>query len=248
MSPQRSSKPLILALILVLSLFQAVIAQAEEESASPKTVIKRLAYINGEDLREILGMLPLKIVIKADLDTIVLRGRPAPIETALAMIDSMDVPATLNPSIELRGYILAVAKGDESVDIPKHLNKVTAELRNIFGYTSYRLIDTIFLRTSHGSGASVGGSASLPESIVQVPYILGFNRAWITNFDRSRTDKETKNIVRLNGLTLRRDQPAISTDIEILEGQTAVIGKARLDDRLGDLILVVEAKVIVSEP
>lgn len=242
------SKHLVLTLIVALSLSHAVIAAAaQEESAPPKTVIKSLAYMEAEDLHDILDILPITFVIKPDLEAVVLRGQPSAMETALAIIENLDTPAALNPSIELRGYILAVSKGDESVDIPQHLHKVMTELRNIFGYTSYRLIDTVFLRTTHGSGAAVGGSASLPENVVEVSYVLGFNQAWITNFDRSRTDKETKNIIRLNGLTLRRDQPALSTDIEIFEGQTAVIGKARLDDSLGDLILVVEAKVIDAQ-
>ena len=224
--------------------------QVAPDASSPgkqtpsQTVIKHLRYVQASTLREILSVLPVQWRIREN--SVLVRGDKSAVETALKVIENLDVRPAPVPSIELRGYILAVTRDDDSVTgVPESLNGVIEELREIFGYRGFKVFDTVFLRTRNGSGGSVGGSVSVGSGH-QVSYDLGFQHAYVPDFDRSREDRR-KNTIRLIGLALRdssKERPALETDVDVREGQTAVLGKAHLEGVSGDVILVVESHVL----
>ncbi len=249
MSHQRFSRVTVFFLILLGAFCGSVPLLAQdtgEAQGGNKTVLVYTRYVDAGDLQGVLSVLPLEVVIKPELGVIMLHGSADLIDTAKKVVDALDVPPSPSPNIELRGYIIAVSK-DKSArkGVVDEIAGVVDELAEIFGYTGFEVLDTMFLRTRHGSGGQVGGTLEL-ESGRRATYNMGFNYSKILGFDRARKE-EKEHTVRFDGLILRQKPstpPALETDVEVREGQTAVIGKARLDGVPEDLILVIKANVI----
>lgn len=243
MKPQRFYRSILVFAICVGAL-HASAQPAPQAAVEPRTVLVELRYADAEDLRPILSVLPLTVVVKPELNVVMLRGAPDVVDTAKKVIEALDAAPSPEPSIELRGYIVAVSK--ESTDrtgITGDLAGVVEQLEEIFDYRGFEVLDTVYLRIRQGSGGAVRGRLEAPGNSI---YTLSFDRGWIPGFDRAREDEGQPHTLRFDGLTLRpapEAAPALATDVEIREGQTAVIGKARLEAG-GDLILVIEARVV----
>lgn len=248
MKPQRFFRAGLVFATCVGALCWNVAAQeAKDAGAEARTLLVDLRYADAEDLRPILSVLPLSVVVKPELNVIMLRGTPDLVDTAKKVIDALDVPPSPEPSVELRGYIVAVSKDSaERTGVTGDLAGVVEQLGEIFGYRGFQVLDTVFLRVRHGSGGAVRGTLEGSFN-PPVPYVLSFDRARILGFDRARADDQ-EHTLRLDRLMLRPapdEPPVLATDVELREGQTAVVGKARMK-AAGDLILVIDARVLAD--
>jgi hypothetical protein len=147
-------------------------------------------------------------------------------------------------NVELTVYIVsgyAQAQPAGKDEVPPDLSATLQQLRGIFTYKSYKLIEAITLRGRNWSGSEVAGDLTDYGH-----YDFKYNRATIT--------AETPHTVRLDGLRLeitrrsrQQEAPAVvalvSTDIDIKEGQRTVVGKSAVN--FSDaLFLVIVPKVI----
>ena len=135
------------------------------------------------------------------------------------------------------GYAQAQPAGKD--EVPPDLSATLQQLRGVFAYKSYKLIEAITLRGRNWSGSEVAG-----ELADYSHYDFKYSRATITS--------ETPHTVRLDGLRLaitrRRGQQddvvaLVSTDIDIKEGQRTVVGKSAVNGS-DALFLVIVPKVI----
>jgi hypothetical protein len=134
---------------------------------------------------------------------------------------------------------LVQAEPSAKDDVPQALAETLQQLRGVFAYKSYRLIDTVTLRGRNFSGSEVAGD--LPDN-------LQYNFKYV----RVRVSPDAPRLVHLDGLRLeitrrrtnRTDSVAlVSTDLDLKDGQKTVVGKSAVNG--GDAVfLVIVAKVI----
>jgi hypothetical protein len=154
------------------------------------------------------------------------------------------------PNIELTVYLMAgLAEASQQNSLPKELDRVTKQLKTLFTYKAYGVLDTIILRARNQSSASVEGSAPTPGSAEIAPYSVNFSGVQLA-------PDEKGNVVRVGRLQLIVRVPSptakgteyraagFTTSIDLREGQSAVVGKANIDGSKNALILVVTAKVV----
>jgi hypothetical protein len=146
------------------------------------------------------------------------------------------------PNVELTVYLvsgLAQAQAGGKDDVPADLAETLQQLRGVFAYKSYKLIEAVTLRGRGDHGAAVGG---------QLPDFSHYN----FRYARARISPEVPHIVHLDGLWLeitrrhsdRIDAVAlVSTDLDVRDGQKTVVGKSAVN-ATDAVFLVIVPKVV----
>jgi hypothetical protein len=155
---------------------------------------------------------------------------------------SAQSPAGGPANLALTVYLvsgLAQAQAAEKDEVPQDLAETLQQLRGVFAYKSYKLIEAVTLRGRNNSGAEVGGE--LPDySFYDFKY------------GRARISPETPHMVHLDALRLeitRRHSSRIDpialvlTDLDVRDGQKTVVGKSAVHGT-DALFLVIVPKVV----
>ena len=201
-----------------------------------------LKYADARDLASVLAVFGYGI--KADRDLHVL-AVSAPAETIAAIEDAikrLDVPSAAPKDINLTAYLVLASERADVNEVPAELQPVTKELRGIFAYKSFRMLDTILVRTQPGTaGHAKGVIGSTGPDASKTPYEFVVRPSAVTDDPGGR-------LIRLDTLSLSLRVPGgmdagINTEITIREGQKVVVGKSNLGAADQALILVVTAKV-----
>jgi hypothetical protein len=198
-----------------------------------------LKYADARHVADVLAVFGYGI--KADRDMhVVAVSAPAEAMTAIEeAVKRLDVPAAATKDISLVIYmIVASEQSSAGGDLPPDLQPVAFELRKIFSYKSFRLLDSILLRTQPGNRATASGVIGTAD---RVPYSFSITPAAVNEDPHGR-------LIRLDNLNLSLHLPGdrnagISTEITVREGQKVVVGKSNMGvDQ--SLILVVTANVM----
>jgi hypothetical protein len=204
---------------------------------------QRVFTLKYADARNVAGVLAVfGYGIKADRDLHVV-AVSAPAETIAAVEDAikrLDVPAAAPKDIALVvDMILASEHSAADGTLPSELQPVADELKKIFSFKSFRLLDSILLRTQPGNRATTSGVIAL-ASDSKASYNFEVQPFAVTEDPSGRQ-------IRLGDLTLNISLPGdrhagIRTEITVREGQRVVVGKSNIGTDQS-LILVVTAKV-----
>jgi hypothetical protein len=149
---------------------------------------------------------------------------------------------TAASNVELTVYLVsgsAQPQAAEKDEVPQDLASTLQQLRGVFAYKSYKLIEAVTLRGRNNSGAEVGGK--LPD---------------YSNYDfryaRARISPETPRTIHLDALRLEitrhhsdRTEPIalVATDLDVRDGQKTVVGKSAVN-ATDALFLVIVPKVV----
>jgi hypothetical protein len=141
------------------------------------------------------------------------------------------------PNVELTVYLvsgLAQAQASGKDEVPADLAETLQQLRGVFAYKSYKLIEAVTLRGRSGRGAEVGG---------QLPDYSQYNFKYLN----ARVSPEAPHMVHLDGLRLeitrRQSVALVSTDLDVRDGQKTVVGKSAVN-ATDALFLVIVPKVV----
>lgn len=199
-----------------------------------------LKYADARNVANVLAVFGYGI--KADRDMHVV-AVSAPAEAMSAIEDAvkrLDVPTSATKDIDLVVYmVVASEQSAAGGGLPPELQAVTDELKKIFSYKSFRLLDSIVLRTQPGNRASADGVVGTTD---RTTYSFAVVPTTVTEDPKGR-------LIRLDNLNLNVHlQPGdrrtgISTEITVREGQRVVVGKSNMGNDQA-LILVVTAKVV----
>jgi hypothetical protein len=152
-------------------------------------------------------------------------------------IKRFDVPPPSTKNVEITAYLLVGEETATGAKIPSDLEGVIKQLKNVFPYSTFRLLDTLVVRCRDGKGGKVNGIAPSKSSESQ-------RTLYNLDFDTVRLMvKGTQNLIRIDRLRLGARLPiefgtppqfqyldtGISTDIDVLEGQKIVVGKSTVD-------------------
>lgn len=167
--------------------------------------------------------------------TISVRAEPESLKAMEEIIKRYDVVSPYQ-NLEFTIYmIFASPDPGKSGPIPPALDPVIKQMSQAFAFKSFKLNDTMMLRCREGKGAEV-------SSIAPTPGIDGNQMFYQAKFQSARVipDEKGKNI-RIDSLRIGLRVPyrggdkgyqyadiGFSTDIDVREGQKAVVGKANL--------------------
>jgi hypothetical protein len=160
-------------------------------------------------------------------------------------------PAATSRDIEIVATMMLLSpKGTAGEAVPADLEPVVKQLKAIFGFTDFRILETAILRNREGMKGEAAGTASSPGGGQPSTYqILYFNSAV------SRGEKGT--VIRLDDVrfqmkvTLAQSgggfqytNVGFNTNLDIREGQKVVVGKAKIDGSDSALVLVISARAV----
>lgn len=134
---------------------------------------------------------------------------------------------------------LAQPQPDVKDDVPQDLSETLQQLRGVFTYKVYRLIEAVTLRGRNFSGAEVAGG-------------LADYSHYDFRYARARISPDPPRVVHLDGLRLEISRPhsnrtdtvaLVSTDLDVRDGQKTVVGKSAVNGK-DALFLVIVPKIV----
>jgi hypothetical protein len=188
------------------------------------------------------------------LQVIVLRGEPAAVASVEQTIHELDVPSATPASKDIE-VIVSVIGGSSGPDLPagqempEGMAPVVKQLRAIFPYKNYQLLSSMLLRSREGAkvenkgnmkGFANAGSTPIPGEY-SVDYV-----------DSSVSSEQGKPVIHLQGFQFSTDirtpnhlsVVGVSTDVDLLEGQRTVVGKANVESSDSALFIVLTARLV----
>ncbi|MCC7156805.1 MAG: hypothetical protein IT161_19665 [Bryobacterales bacterium] len=250
--------------VLMIAMAAAVWAQAEKGPASapaPSKPIQRVVEVKYVDVRQLADVLVGgSVVVRANeaFRTISLFGPEQSVndvEEIIKKLDTSRAPTRLaSRNIELVFYILVAApKGTSGEALPAELDPVARQLKQVFGYNDFRLVDSSVLRTREGERGEAAGSTIIAggQGAPMSNYQLKFARTGIASSDKG-------NVIRIDGFQWSTRVPyslggpgawsfadvGFNTNLDIREGQKIVVGKAKYEGSDNALVLVITAKAV----
>lgn len=231
---------------------------AQEQNPQPPqqksaALITRTVEVKYADLYQIVSTLnPIAkvngTIITADsrARVLLLTGGPERIAEMESLIRRLDIAPVTEKNIELTVYLLmANDSTSASQNLPPQLDPVLKQLRSIFNYKSYQLLDTIFMRNrilEHGSTSGFlalpGSDTKSPASLMSGRYNLSYSHSYLTHDEKGdliHFDKVSLGIAQASG---------IDTNIDLRPGQMVVVGKSNLETGSGALIAVITARLV----
>lgn len=204
-----------------------------------------IKYVDVDTLTEILKVFPGYFKSDRGLKLISVSSTAEVIGSIENTIKRVDVPSK---NIEITVYMLSASeKAGENSSIPPEIQGAIKQLRGVFSYQNYRLLETAIIPCQDRRDAMVSGNISfLPPNPQTTRYTLIVS-ASIALDEKGR-------LIRLDRFQLKQrlgmsgdkfvEDSLLNTSITVHEGQKVVVGKASLGGTNDALILVVTAKVL----
>ena len=237
---------------LLLTVLAATLLALPGRAEEPVHKLIELKYANVHLIRPLLEGYSAHLNVGASDRVFTVVGSKEVVAEIEEMIKKLDVPQA---DIELTVYMLLTStQAEGAAPASPDLDPVLKQLKSVFSYRAYRLLDSFVLRAREGRGADSAGflsplAANMPGG-AQTNYTFSFRNTAISGADKNR-------VVRLDDVHLRLKIPhassggvsysesSIHTDFDVREGQKVVVGKSSLvDGSDGALILVVSAKIV----
>jgi hypothetical protein len=236
-------------MVLLLALPLAAQEQKKTEEPPPPAARKLfiLKYADANKVKGLLEALGANASPNSDLHALAVSARPELMPAIEDAIKRLDVPAAGSQNIELTAYFLIGGDADAAgSQIPKDLDSVVAQLKNAFPFKTYRLMDTLTLRTRSGFGAQTM-SASEPVGSQPVTTNLNIGSTGVSADGSTIRIDRLKAGIRMPFQTAPGQftyvEPGLNADVDIKEGQKVVVGRLSMGHDQA-LFLVLTARVV----
>jgi hypothetical protein len=251
-------KKFFLTMLIALLCSGAIYAQPTPGEARVQRVI---SIKNGNlpgILRTIQALLPNTsvLVTSSDSEHLILSGPKDSVTGFEEIIKQLDVVPVAKKNIETIVYmVVASPQAANGAVMPAELEPVVKQLKGVFSYKGFRLLDSFVLRSrdtekgnTSGFVPPLEGNAPAGSKII---YQFGYNRVSLDGTEANR-------VIRYDRLSLGMRVPVasgpnqftyveagISTDVDVPEGKKVVVGKtSAVEGADSALILVISAKVV----
>jgi hypothetical protein len=222
-------------------------------SASPRVQkLFLLKYADPTHVANLLSIFNASVRPDSDMHALAVETVLGPTMGAIEeAIQRLDVPSAASKNIEITAYLLIGSEtaGTEPSAMPKELDSVVAQLKNAFAFKSYRLMDTLALRTRVGQMASTNSSSRATQIGTNTPPVRTQFRIASAGMGSDETT------IRIDKLNLDSNIPVQSSpgqyayanvglqaDVDIKQGQKVVIGRVSVAESA--LFLVLTAQVV----
>jgi hypothetical protein len=194
------------------------------------------------------------VISTSDNDHLILSGPKDSVAGFEEIIKQLDVPAVVKKDVETTVYmIVASMQAGNAAPLTPDLDPVVKQLKNIFNYKSFRMLESFVLRSRDGERGQTNGFLPPLEAIpagYKISYQFEYNKVSIDGVDNARVAHFDHLKLGIRVPISVRDQvspvdASISTDVDVPEGKKVVVGKtSALEGSDGALILVISAKVV----
>lgn len=194
------------------------------------------------------------VITTSDADHLILSGPKDTVAGFEEIVKQLDIPPIVKKDIETTVYmIVASTQSASAASLPAELDPVAKQLKNIFNYKGFRLLDSFVLRSRDGERGDTNGFLPPLETLPpgnKISYQFQYNKVSIdgpenakaAHFERLKLGMRVP-IAANSGTTMV--DASISTDVDVPEGKKVVVGKtSALEGSDGALILVISAKVV----
>ncbi|MBN2430443.1 MAG: hypothetical protein JXQ27_03165 [Acidobacteria bacterium] len=191
-------------------------------------------------------------------DKLIVRTWPQLMPAVADMIAQLDAPAPDKKNIEIKVYlVVAATDSNQPSAYPAILRPVITQLEKTFTYQSYHLVETLFLRSQENGEARSQGRISnqynsltglsqeqflvysLAYKRIQVQSVDGENRISLDDFQFMCNPTSNSSEYNQMNRTLW-----LGTNLDIAEGQFAVVGKTSAEGTPNALILILTADLV----
>lgn len=255
-------------MLVLLTIAAALVsAQTAEKPAVEKRYYQKvfdIKYGSVSQIVDLLAFYPARIRGQADLRAIAVGTESeATMQAIEEAIKHYDVPRAGGASarnIELTVYLMLAGNEVKVGDaVPLELEPVVKQLKTVFGYKDFQLLDTMLLRNREGLRGEAGGviNIDVPNPGTAVPvtrYDVDYQNATVTAGDKG-------NLIRIDNFRLNAKFPyavstqtnmtqfqfidvGLRTNLDVREGQKVVVGKSKVDNLGRALIVVLTAKAV----
>jgi hypothetical protein len=194
------------------------------------------------------------VITTSDNDHLILSGPKDAVAGFEEIVKQLDVAPVIKKDVETTVYmIIASAQSTGTASLPPDLDPAVKQLKTIFNYKGFRLLESFVLRSRDGENGQTNGFLPPLESLPpgnKISYQFQYNEVSIDGVDTAR-------VAHFHHLSLSIRVPIavasgttnvdarIATDIDVPEGKKVVVGKtSALEGSDGALILVISAKVV----
>ena len=242
-----------------LILFTALLAfPAWSEDAPRITRIVELHTINVVAYKPVINAIVNAIAgprFNYDHDAqgkiVVLTGTPESVDAVERFLKKMDeTPA--KRSVDVTIYMmLGLPAPENQAKLPQELAGVATQLRAVFGFKDFRLIETTVMRAREGSYAESSGIfPGTPSADGPHIYQTKFQKLTITGDAPAQTIRLDS--FRFGGRLPTKNakgdiqyvETGINTAVDVREGQKVVVGKAAIGNGKESLFVVLTAKIV----
>jgi len=217
------------------------LAAASVMWAQDKVALIEVKYADVNRLAAFISGFGVQASPQAGFKAITVRGTAEAIATAQEVAKKLDVPDPPTLNIELTVHLLYGAAQDSTPDsVPQDLAPTVKQLRSLFPYKSYRVMESFTLRGRDGQQTQTNGTLPGSQTMYQFQY-------------RPRVlPGSVPRMVRIDGLRFGLRVPegnafaesGINTDLDTREGQKVVVGKSNVRGTADAILLVVTPKVV----
>ena len=246
--------------VILMVLMAASVWGQQEKTAAPTKLVQKVVEVKNVDVRQLADLLVGgNVTVRANeaFRTISLFGPEQNVNDTEEIIKKLDTPRlparVTSRNIEMVFYLLVAApKGTAGEALPAELEGVARQLKQIFGYNDFRLVDSSILRTREGERGETVGSTVI-ANVQNAPlsgYQIGFARTSVAASDKG-------SVIRIDGFRFGTKVPyqtmpgswnytdvGFQTNLDIREGQKIVVGKAKYEGSENALVLVITAKAV----
>lgn len=248
-----------IALLAVAMAAAIAPAGAQEKAPEPPKQpqvrkVVQLKYADPEAMRALLEVFGCCARTNQTFKTLSL-NYPADIMPALEdAIRRFDVPAAAPKNVELTAYFVIASdtEGAAGSPLPPDLEPVLKQLRSIFAYKSFAVLDSPLLRMGSGQGGQADGVRAMPTG----PPGTTATRLRVRRWTLATGDKgdvvtldnlsvEVRMPLSQGGANIRIETGGVALErIDLPVGQKVVVGKSNIEGPGKALIVVLSAKVL----
>src|SRR5262245_31078369 len=149
--------------------------------------IFEVKYQNVNQLVDVLRVFGVAIQPNSTLNVISAMGPREAVAAVEDAIRRLDVPPPPTRNIELIAYLLAASEQASEKNTPPELDPVTTQLKSIFKYQGFRLLETLVVRCRDRGAGSVTAIAPGPPEALKTLYDFSFDSATITADNSGKT-------------------------------------------------------------
>ena len=234
-----------LSVLLALPL----LAQETKKTEEPKPKVQKvfvLKYADPQSISRILAVFGSYMTFDSSLHTLAVSTSPELMPAIEDAIKRLDVPTAAPQNIELTVYYLI--GGDSEITpggpVPKELDSVVTQLKNSFAFKTYRLMDTLALRTRSGQSADTSSSPGpAGPNLGSVVDQLHIRSASLGGDGSTVSLSSLKAGTRLPVANSSVIDLGLNADVDIKEGQKVVVGRLSVNKDQA-LFLVLTARVV----
>jgi hypothetical protein len=180
--------------------------------------------------------------VNAEQGLLVVRAEPRLMSSVEQAVRRLDVPVGSPKNVELTAYVLQGSQQPgASSDLAPVLQPAVDQLRSAFGYKSFRLLDTMLLRSRNGDAAQGQGFLSFSDTDTA---------HYEFRIRPSVVHAGSRRAIRVDDLLFKTMVPPrfqlsnLAASLDIREGQIAVVGKTGIEGSRKSLILIVSGRII----